>query len=89
MAIYFNVEHANGFTREGISSAAATTIDFPWPSRQVIINNDNSATSTDTMIVSCKNFWLTLKAAESISLPLHTTSVRLTPGGPYRCWAFG
>ena len=87
--ITFHVEHANGFTREGISSAAATTIDFPWQSRQLIVNNDNSSTSTDNLILSAKNFWLTLRPAESISIALMVNSVTVTPGGAYRVWAFG
>ncbi len=87
MAVTFDVDTvANIFTRECISSAAATSIDFPWQARQVIVSND---ASTGTLTISAKNSRLTLLAQESISIRLLISSVAVTPTGSVRVWAFG
>ena len=76
---------ANLYSSEG-TLAGATTITFPWRSRQLVLTNDSATLSITVTIAGAT---LTLKPTETLTANMFIPKIGLNGTGNYRLWVFG
>jgi len=80
---------ANTYAVSGTCSATATTILFPWKSRQVMVINDSSTADLGVTFGNSTTS-MNLKASETVSMLIWVDSLQLANNGtPFRVMAVG